>query len=138
MALAADIASGIWVAGDAELLTQLISNLVENALSHAHGARRIVLLAQPVGECAVLAVADDGAGAPQSEYQNLLRRFYRLDRSRSSPGAGLGLAMVQAVAQLHAGEVELADNQPGLVVRVSFPRIAPPLAMPDRGSASRS
>jgi signal transduction histidine kinase len=136
MALTADIACGIWVAGDAELLTQLISNLVENALSHAYGARRIVLLAQPAGERAVLAVADDGAGAPQSEHLNLLRRFYRLDRSRSTPGAGLGLAMVQAVAQLHAGEVELADNQPGLVVRVTLPRIAPPPALPYRGPAS--
>ncbi len=119
--LAARIAPGVTVSGDEELLIQLISNLVENAFAHAGTAEVVTLAVSAQHERAVLCVADQGPGVPAAERNKVLRRFYRLDRSRSTPGAGLGLAMVQAIAQLHGGEVELADNAPGLAARVRLP-----------------
>ena len=62
----------------------------------------------------VLEVADDGPGIPAPERQQVLERFYRLDSSRSTPGAGLGLSLVTAVAELHQARLELLDNAPGL------------------------
>lgn len=121
--LTAEIVPDVTVSGDEELLTQLISNLVENAFTHTPTCGSIALRVHAVDSRAVLDVADCGPGVPPDERDKILRRFYRLDRSRSTPGAGLGLAMVQAIAQLHAGEVELMDNEPGLIARVRFPRI---------------
>jgi signal transduction histidine kinase len=110
------------ITGDEGLLSQLVSNLIENALTHAAGSKIVALRVWLDGECVLLEVADSGPGIPADEQDKVLRRFYRLDRSRSTPGAGLGLSMVRAIAQLHRGEVELRDNQPGLIVRIAFPR----------------
>jgi signal transduction histidine kinase len=122
--LLAEIAPGVRMAGDEELLTQLISNLIENAFTHARSGGAVTLKVETQGGRAVLSVADRGPGIPEAERREVLRRFYRLDRSRSTAGAGLGLSLVQAIAQLHAGQVELADNAPGLAVRVRSPRRA--------------
>ena len=70
---------------------------------------------------AVIAVADDGPGIPAGEWQHVLKRFYRLERSRHTPGNGLGLSLVAAVARLHGAEIEMLDNAPGLTVRLRFP-----------------
>jgi signal transduction histidine kinase len=112
------------VDGDAELLTQMLVNLVENALRHAGPNARITVKVARPGRAAVLSVADDGPGVPEAERERLFDRFYRLERSRSTPGSGLGLALVAAVAKLHGAEVTLAPGQPGLEVRVSFPEVA--------------
>jgi len=69
----------------------------------------------------ILRVADTGSGIPPQERENVLKRFYRLDESRNTPGSGLGLSLVAAVARLHAARLELLDNAPGLIVRISFP-----------------
>ena len=66
-------------------------------------------------------VADDGPGIPEAERQRVFERFVRLDRSRSTPGSGLGLSLVAAVAELHGITPCLADNQPGLRVTLEFP-----------------
>src|SRR5580700_3004474 len=109
------------VEGDPELLTQMLVNLVENALRHAGANARVrVLTAMEGGDAAVL-VADNGPGVPKRERQRIFDRFYRLERSRSTPGSGLGLALVAAVARLHGAVVSLADASPGLVVQVVFP-----------------
>jgi signal transduction histidine kinase len=121
--LTAEIAPNVLIVGDEELLTQLVSNLIENAFAHAPSSSPVVLRVGTREDRALLAVSDCGPGVPAHERQEVLRRFYRLDRSRSTPGAGLGLAMVQAIAQLHAGEVELGDNAPGLIASVWFPRL---------------
>jgi signal transduction histidine kinase len=121
--LAANIQPGVAVAGDEELLAQLVSNLIENAFTHAVGSQVIDLELGAEGARACLAVRDRGPGVPQDQREKVLRRFYRLDRSRTTPGAGLGLAMAQAIAQLHGGEIELGDNRPGLVARVSLVRL---------------
>jgi signal transduction histidine kinase len=120
-ALAADITQAVAILGDEELLGQLISNLVENAFTHAPRGEVVRLGVGLDGGRAVVSVADQGPGVPAEERGKVLRRFYRLDASRTTPGAGLGLAMAQAIAQLHGGEIELGDNAPGLVARVRLP-----------------
>ena len=67
-------------------------------------------------------VADTGSGVPPEEREAVLRRFYRLEPARSTPGSGLGLSLVAAVAQLHEAVLTLGDNAPGLVVRLQFRR----------------
>jgi signal transduction histidine kinase len=111
----------VWIEGDHELLTQMTVNLVENALRHTPLGCTVKLAAalQPGG--AALVVIDDGPGVPDAERARLFDRFYRLERSRSTPGSGLGLALVQAVARLHRGEATLGPSAPGLEARVIFP-----------------
>jgi signal transduction histidine kinase len=109
--------------GDPELLTQMIVNLVENGLRHA-GRGALVRVRVSEGRSGpLLSVIDDGPGVPDSERDRLFDRFYRLERSRSTPGHGLGLALVAAVAKLHNAEASLHDARPGLEARVQF---APP------------
>lgn len=108
------------VDGDPELLTQMLVNLVENALRHAGDRARVTVRVAAEGGGAVVAVADDGPGVPPAERERVFDRFYRLERSRSTPGSGLGLALVAAVARLHGATVTLADAAPGLDVRVAF------------------
>lgn len=107
--------------GDPELLTQMLVNLVENALRHAGPGAVIVVRAMRLADATVLSVTDDGPGVPDRERERLFDRFYRLEASRSAPGSGLGLALVAAVARLHGAEVRLLDANPGLEARVSFP-----------------
>jgi hypothetical protein len=73
---------------------------------------------------AVISVADDGPGIPTNERQNVFKRFYRLERNRRTPGNGLGLSLVAAVARLHGAGVEMMDNAPGLKFRIRFPLAA--------------
>ncbi|MEP6966774.1 MAG: HAMP domain-containing sensor histidine kinase [Pseudomonadota bacterium] len=110
------------VEGDPELLTQMLVNLVENALRHAGPSPTVrVRCAPTAGSGAVLSVIDDGPGVPLADRTRLFDRFQRLEASRSTPGSGLGLALVAAVARLHGAEVSLHDASPGLEARVTFP-----------------
>lgn len=109
------------VHGDADLLTQLLANLVENAIRHCPPGARIRISAVREADHAVLAVSDTGPGIPEAEREKVFRRLYRLEKSRTTPGSGLGLALVKAVAELHGANVSLGGNEPGLVVRISFP-----------------
>ncbi|MGB3247287.1 MAG: HAMP domain-containing sensor histidine kinase [Sulfitobacter sp.] len=111
---------GTKVKGDKALLGQMLSNLVENALRHTPPQSEItVALVLDAGH-AVLSVADNGPGIPKAERTKVLQRLYRLDRSRNTPGNGLGLSLVAAVADLHDATLVLADNAPGLRIEVSF------------------
>lgn len=103
-----------------ELLSQAIGNLLDNALKHGDGPIALRLEAAD-GETR-FAVADGGAGIAAGDRAEALSRFGRLDPARSAPGAGLGLALVEAVARLHGGRVELGDNAPGLVAAIVVPR----------------
>jgi signal transduction histidine kinase len=108
------------IRGDRELLTQMLANLIENAIRHCPAGVQIsVSLGQDAG-VPVLSITDTGPGIPESEHENVLRRFYRLETSRTTPGSGLGLALVKAVADLHGASMELADNRPGLRVTIRF------------------
>ena len=118
--LALTLRDAAWVQGDRTLLGQVLANLIENALRHGAGPVELTV------EGATITIADHGPGIPQAEREPVLRRLYRLDRSRSTPGNGLGLAMVDAVVKLHQGQLELHDNQPGLKVTVRLERGKPP------------
>ncbi len=98
----------------------MFANLLENALQHGGKKARILMSLTHVGEVVSAAVADDGPGVPSNELQRVLRRFYRLDACRSTPGSGLGLALVAAIAELHGAELRLSDNGPGLAVEIRF------------------
>ena len=103
-----DVAPGLTVAGDPALLGRMLANLLDNALAHGAGAVRVSLHAGPV-----LVVADEGPGVPADEREAVLQRFVRLDRSRGTPGTGLGLALVKAAAEAHGGTVTLGPALPG-------------------------
>ncbi len=110
------------VNGDRELLLQLTVNLVENALTHTPSGTQIKLSCSPVGQGTKLVVADNGPGIPVEERERVFRRLYRMDKSRTTPGSGLGLSMVKAIAELHGAAVMLGDASPGLAVSVEFLR----------------
>lgn len=107
--------------GNRGLVGQALANLIENALRHTpRGSDFTVAVHREDGRVA-LEVADRGPGIPATERENVLRRLYRLERSRTAPGNGLGLALVSATAGLHGAELILGDNNPGLTVTLSFP-----------------
>jgi signal transduction histidine kinase len=111
------------VTGDRDLLFDAVANVIDNALKHGRDTGHVTVTATHEGGAAVIAVADDGPGIPVTENQQVFKRFYRLERSRRTPGNGLGLSLVAAVARLHGARIELADNAPGLRFRLVF---APP------------
>jgi signal transduction histidine kinase len=110
----------LWIEGDRELLTQMLVNLVENGLRHTPPGATVVVRTARTGSAVTIAVVDNGPGVPAPERERLFDRFYRLEASRSTPGSGLGLALVAAIAKLHGAEVRLADAAPGLEARVTF------------------
>jgi signal transduction histidine kinase len=103
------------VAGDPLLLAQAIGNLIDNALKFAQEKGSITVQAvQRSDGTNEVTVSDDGPGIPDDEKPKVTERFYRGDASRGTPGVGLGLSLVAAVAKLHGGVLELTDNHPGL------------------------
>ncbi len=119
--LKSDVAAGVAIRGDQELLTQALANLVENALRHTPPGTRIGVSLRPgCGAGACLAVEDDGPGVAPEDLPRLTHRFYRGEHSRTTPGNGLGLSLVAAVADLHGAALHLAPGTPGLRVRLCF------------------
>ena len=117
-----EIAAGVHLHGDALLLTQMLVNLLENALHHTPpGTAVSVKLAIAEHGCRCV-IEDAGSGVPPQERGRVLKRFVRLDAARSSPGSGLGLSLVAAVADLHGMALTLGDADPGLRVQLDFPR----------------
>ena len=118
------IEPGVTIRGDPDLMGQLFANLIENALNHAGPAAmvEVALAGKQAGEF-VASVSDSGRGIPEAERGQVLRRFYRLEASRSTPGAGLGLAMGAAIADMHELKLKLLDNDPGLRVEISGTRV---------------
>lgn len=114
-----EIEDGVRLTGDRQLLAQMISNLVENALRHTPAGSTVSLFLRKTAAGFEAEVADDGPGIPENERSKVFDRFYRLDRSRSTAGSGLGLALVKAIAGLHGLSIELTDRKPGLGVVVS-------------------
>ena len=84
-------------------------------------------------------VWDTGPGIPEDERENVFRRLYRLERARSTPGSGLGLSLVAAIADLHGASIELEDNKPGLRISVTFPKgDRPIITIPNKRGAARA
>jgi signal transduction histidine kinase len=122
-ALQLDVEPGIMIRGDRHLLSQALANLLDNALKYGGGEVR--LSAHQHDGRAALEVSDSGPGIPEAEREAVFDRFVRLEPSRSTPGNGLGLSLVRAVARLHNGTVQLGETQPGtghpgLTVRLEF------------------
>jgi signal transduction histidine kinase len=109
--------------GEADLLFQMFANVLDNAIKYSpEGGTIEVSLGSDGDRGTRVVIADSGPGISQEHWDNVFRRFYRLDSSRSAqPGHGLGLSMAQAIAHYHGGTVDLSDNNPGLRVAVSLP-----------------
>jgi signal transduction histidine kinase len=118
---AAGVATAL-VSGDRDLLFDAAANLVDNAIKHGREAGEVSVEVTQGGDGAAISVCDDGPGIPATELQHVFKRFYRLERSRRTPGNGLGLSLVAAVARLHGASIETFDNAPGLKFRLRFPR----------------
>ncbi len=116
------------VLGNRHLLSQALANLLDNAMKYTPEGGAVTLTVRLEEGRPVCEVRDTGPGVPEPHRERVLERFYRLESSRSAPGAGLGLSLVAAVAKLHRAALMLTDNAPGLVVTLRFPK--PPAAAP--------
>jgi signal transduction histidine kinase len=134
--ITADISPDVVVSGDQELLTQALANLIENALCHTPPGTQITVRLEGSRESgAVLSVADNGPGVAEADLPRLTDRFYRGERSRTTPGNGLGLSLVAAVAELHGAKLRLTPMEPGLRAEVSFTPVGLHwIVVPDRES----
>ncbi len=125
-------ASGpVLVSGDPVLLAQALSTLIDNALKYApkNGVIEVAVRKRADGS-AELTVTDNGPGIDAAEKSKVVERFYRGDASRGTPGVGLGLSLVQAVAKLHGCVLELLDQSPGLRVLLTIPAADASLSSP--------
>jgi two-component system sensor histidine kinase/response regulator len=121
IALELDAPAPLAAEGDPQLLAQAIGNLLDNALKFAGAGSTVTVAAQLHAGQLVIAVRDRGPGISAPDKAKVVQRFYRGDRSRATPGVGLGLALVLAVAQLHRGRLDLLDNHPGLAATLVLP-----------------
>lgn len=123
-ALTVDASGPAEVRGNRELIAQALTNLVDNALKHGRRddhAPRLGLAVRRDGASVVLSVADDGPGVGEADRARIFERFTRLEASRTTPGSGLGLALVAAVVRLHKGEIAVEDADPGLRIVLRLP-----------------
>ncbi|QDZ07918.1 HAMP domain-containing histidine kinase [Sphingomonas panacisoli] len=118
-----EIEPDIFVHGDRELIAQSLANMLDNSQTHTPPGTHIVMTLDANTEWVRLSVSDDGPGVPREERDAILRRFYRTEASRTTPGNGLGLSLVSAVAAAHGGEIAVAASQPrGLRLTMVLPR----------------
>lgn len=108
------------VFGDRDLLTQMVSNLVENAIKHCPSGTTVSVTAVQTPQGAVIEVSDDGLGVDPRDRERIFQRFFRGEDSRHSAGNGLGLALVKAVCEMHGVSIDVADNTPGAVFVIKF------------------
>ncbi len=108
--------------GNRSLISQALANLVDNAIKYTPAGGHVAVVVAETPSGVDLVVADSGPGIPEEERERVLERFVRLESSRNSPGTGLGLSLVAAVARMHGARLTLADNGPGLKATISFPR----------------
>jgi signal transduction histidine kinase len=129
MRLDVNVGPGPEIKGNRQLIVQAVVNLVENAIKYS-GMREmqndalIAIDLQDRPDAIEIVVADNGRGIAAEDRERVLKRFVRLEKSRTEPGTGLGLSLVQAVARLHGGTVRLEDNDPGLRVVLALPKRA--------------
>lgn len=114
------IAPNLQTEGDRDLLTQLAANLLENALEHSRDAACVHIMLSRNGDQIYLEIGDDGPGIPPSAAARIFERFFRADASRSTPGNGLGLSLVKAIADLHQADISLLTDRPGAVFALSL------------------
>ena len=117
----AHIEDGISLDGDRDLLFQALTNLLDNAIKYTPAGGTVALELKRSGSTADIAISDSGRGIAEAERDKVVQRFYRLESSRSTPGSGLGLSLVKAVAKLHRANLLLEDNAPGLRATLRLP-----------------
>ncbi len=111
------------VEGNRSLVSQALANLIDNAIKYTPPGGRVFVSAAETPSSIDLSVADSGPGIPAEDRARVLQRFVRLEKSRNSPGTGLGLSLVAAVARMHDAQLTLDDAEPaGLKATISFPR----------------
>ncbi|HWU03920.1 MAG TPA: HAMP domain-containing sensor histidine kinase [Novosphingobium sp.] len=125
------------VMGNRELLAQAVINLIENARRHTPEGAAIELRAGRRDDTVVICVADNGPGIPACDRERVQQRFVRLEASRSTPGHGLGLALVRAIARAHDASLALSDARPGLIAEIHLPSSCG-VSQPSINSISRS
>lgn len=113
------------VQGDRNLLASAVASLIDNALKYAGPGAAVQVRTEAAAGAVSIAVCDDGPGIPAGERDKVVQRFYRLDKSRSLPGNGLGLSIVAATATLHGGRLSLEEGGPGLIARITLPAPTP-------------
>lgn len=127
LSLVTEVAPGLRVIGNRELIGQALANLIDNALKYGEpgegGRAQVMVAARRERDEILLSVADHGPGIPAEDRARVLERFVRLDASRSKPGFGLGLALAAGVVRLHGGQLRLEDNAPGLRVVIALPAL---------------
>lgn len=109
------------VFGDEDLLSQALANLIENAMHHTPPGTQIELSAFSRSGSSVLEVSDNGPGVSPVDRERIVKPFMRLDQSRTTPGSGLGLSLVAAIARLHGAQLDFSDARPGLRISLVFP-----------------
>ncbi|HRK71012.1 MAG TPA: HAMP domain-containing sensor histidine kinase [Micropepsaceae bacterium] len=107
--------------GDRSLISQALGNMIDNAIKYTPSGGAVSVWVQREAGTATLKVRDNGPGIPEADRARVLQRFVRLEASRHTPGSGLGLSLVAAVAQLHEGELQLDDAGPGLIASLRLP-----------------
>ena len=110
------------IQGDARMVAQMLANLLQNAVTHGQDGNQITLSLCDTDQGPALEVADTGPGIAKANQARVFDAFFRAEEARSTDGNGLGLTLVKSVADRHGATVTLADNDPGLRVRVVFPR----------------
>ncbi|MEP2955712.1 MAG: ATP-binding protein [Sulfitobacter sp.] len=108
------------VVGDRNLLTQLLSNLVENAIKHCPSGSKVLVSGEKTPGGLIVRITDNGPGIECQDQERIFRRFFRGEKSRNSPGNGLGLALVKAICDLHGAEIIVSDNDPGTAFEINF------------------
>ena len=119
--IVADLQPNVSICGESGLLTQMFANLIENAMRHSpNGATIQLQLSKSDFGTPKVTIADNGPGIPEADRARVFGRFVRLERSRTTPGSGLGLSLVAAIAGLHGVRIALSDNHPGLRCDLDF------------------
>lgn len=127
LTLVLNVPGGAKLTGNRQLVSQAVANLIDNAIKYSAKTARggdptITIDLSNSLDAIEIAVADHGPGIAAADRERVLKRFVRLEKSRTEPGTGLGLSLVQAVARLHGGAVGLQDNAPGLRVVLTLPK----------------
>ncbi len=110
----------LMIAGDEDMLRQLITNLIENSFEHGGDNLLIQLQCHARDGATLLSISDNGKGIKFDEEEQIFEKFYRGETSRTTPGTGLGLALVKAIADLHSAKIEITHNHPGLKTTIEF------------------
>ena len=107
------------VMGNGELLSQAISNLLDNAIKY--GGEQIALIGEVIDDQLAIKIIDNGTGIVEEDRTRVIDRFVRLDKSRNMTGNGLGLSLVKAISEMHKSKFKLLGNDPGLVATLEIP-----------------